>query len=385
MQLKSSFWRKAAPSLLTLVGLLGVQALNYLPYRIRGEGPLYNILRMLRWRDLGKPKEIDLTNYYERLLDDSARPMPTFVLAAGWWLWGQNWMEHEKHLIEKRPDFLGHSFRPNLRIPSRVGPLFTNSHGMADREYSLAKPPHTRRIAMLGDSALRGYGVPFGKSVEALLEDRLNRAHLDPAIQHFELLNFAVNGYRVTQLLWVATEKASAFHPDVYVLGLSRLHVTRAWGGHVYTLVRNRIDLKYDYLRNLVRQAGVTPGDPELSGRAKLDPYLLPALRWVLLEMRSHAERQGAQFIVILLPVLEDPQRQAKEFSATRNLLAELEIPALDLLDTFDGVRDPEALRIEEGDPHPNQRGQEMIFENLDRKLQANPEIFAKLVGHPPR
>ena len=61
----------------------------------------------------------------------------------------------------------------------------TNSLGMPNPEYGYLKPPHTRRIALLGDSLSVG---PFGHDYVALLEDRLNQENLTPETQRFEVL-----------------------------------------------------------------------------------------------------------------------------------------------------------------------------------------------------
>ena len=53
----------------------------------------------------------------------------------------------------------------------------TNSLGMPNPEYGYEKPPHTWRIALLGDSLSIG---PYGHDYEALLEIRLNQANLTP-------------------------------------------------------------------------------------------------------------------------------------------------------------------------------------------------------------
>ena len=94
-----------------------------------------------------------------------------------------------------RDDFLEYDYKPNLHLNVAGLGRTTNSLGMYDREYTVEKPSHTWRIALLGDSMALG---PFGHNYESLLENRLNEAELNPDIQKFEVLNFAVGGYRIT-------------------------------------------------------------------------------------------------------------------------------------------------------------------------------------------
>jgi hypothetical protein len=52
----------------------------------------------------------------------------------------------------------------------------TNRWGMRDHDYSLAKPPHTLRMALLGPSDIMGAGVSDSQTFDAVLEARLNRS-----------------------------------------------------------------------------------------------------------------------------------------------------------------------------------------------------------------
>ena len=93
----------------------------------------------------------------------------------------------------------------------------TNSFGMANPEYGYEKPPHTRRVAWLGDSVSVG---PYGGSFETLLENRLNQDSPVLGIEKFQMLNFSVPGYILLQKMDVALEKAPKFHPDIYIVQL---------------------------------------------------------------------------------------------------------------------------------------------------------------------
>ena len=64
-----------------------------------------------------------------------------------------------------RNDFLEYDYKPNLHLIGEGLGRTTNSFGMYDREYTVEKPPHTWRIALLGDSMALG---PFGHNYESL-------------------------------------------------------------------------------------------------------------------------------------------------------------------------------------------------------------------------
>src|SRR6185503_8098756 len=51
-----------------------------------------------------------------------------------------------------RDDMLLGDLAPDTTITYKLRPFSTNNWGMRDRDYALAKPPGTRRIALLGPS-----------------------------------------------------------------------------------------------------------------------------------------------------------------------------------------------------------------------------------------
>lgn len=123
--------------------------------------------------------------------------------------------------------FLIYEGRPGLNVTDPVeGPVVTNSRGFFDDEHSVMKPAGTRRIAIFGDSVARGVGVAMDQRFGNLLEHRLNAQRG----KRFEVLNFAVAGYRLTQMYDSARENAPAFHPDVYVFALTESTASPYWG-----------------------------------------------------------------------------------------------------------------------------------------------------------
>ena len=58
-----------------------------------------------------------------------------------------------------------------------------------------------------------------------------------------------------------------------------------------------------------------------------------------------------------------------------------LGIPVLDLLDTFANESRLERIRAGPFDLHPNERGHELLCENLYRKLKAQPAVWSLLTG----
>ncbi|MEA1949263.1 MAG: SGNH/GDSL hydrolase family protein [Thermodesulfobacteriota bacterium] len=84
-----------------------------------------------------------------------------------------------------------------------------NSQGLRDSEKRFAKPPGIRRIVVLGDSFMWGYGVENEEMFSAVLQDLLSGS---------ETVNFGVNGYSTVQELVRLEIEGLRYEPDVTVL-----------------------------------------------------------------------------------------------------------------------------------------------------------------------
>lgn len=384
--MQEPFWRLAAATGALVALLVGLSLVPVPVYSRLDDSFAKKLLRTLHRHELNREaREAQTAGYYEGLLNEGSRVsgMNAFVTTgtAPDRFTAEFWMRPGRR---HRGDFLYWDMPPgvNSRDPVDVrNDLLTNSHGMADREYTLEKPPDTRRVALLGDSITRGYGAPFGANYEFLLEARLNGDHFEPRGKQLEILNFAVGGYRVTQLVEVASERAPEFSPDLYVLPLSELSVFRNWGDHIATLVQNDIDLKYDYLRQLAVDADLRPSDSTGTIAAKLARFRLPTLRWALGEIRAVAARNDAELLVVLIANAEDPEILEEQFIGVRELLAELDVPYVDLLDAFADVDDLVRYRLSEKNTHPNELGHRRLYERLHEQVTGNGEFFRLFCG----
>jgi lysophospholipase L1-like esterase len=252
---------------------------------------------------------------------------------------------------------------------------------MFDREYSREKPLGTRRLVVIGDSISVG---EFGANYETLLEDQLNRNHRTPAISRFEVLNLAVEGYRITHLVGVAWQRAPMFQPDVYLVTLTRLSVARRWSYHIGQLVRDGVDLQYDFLRRVTAEAGVRPTDSLSRIDRKLARFHEPVLDWSIAQLQTAAAANKARLVVLLMPwTIADPTIDA-QFERARQQLAALRIPVIDLRDSFAGVTDLRQLRVGREDYHPNTRGHQIMADKLYHRILADPAISEAILGYLP-
>lgn len=367
--------------LLLLVALLcakGIQIVGWSP----DAGT--ELLATLSSRNLNREAREALTaGYYEGLINESSRLSSMNRLVTG----SRRITFEDRSQPDRREthDFLFYELIPTSDIwdyqDSRQRyRLKTNSAGMADREYSLDKPEGVRRIALMGDSITRGQGAPYLGTYESLLEEKLNETiHGGPG-GGFEILNFAVGSYNITQMMEAAKVKATPYQPDVYVIAMSKLSVYRAWGQHIALLMNAGIDLKYDYLRNMAREAGLKADDPIGVFTAKLARFRIPTIQWVLNDIKKHAASNGASVVVLLVPTVEDIGVLDEEFLGIREVIQSVGIPYVDLIHTFADVEQSQ-YRVADNDFHPNAAGHRLLFERLYERVTSDPQLMRTLLG----
>jgi hypothetical protein len=92
-----------------------------------------------------------------------------------------------------------------------------NSDGWRGPEAALKAPPGTFRIALLGDSYIEAFEVPFEKTAGEVLERRLAALRGTPV----EVLNFAQGGYGTTQQLLTLQHEVWKYSPDLVLLAVT--------------------------------------------------------------------------------------------------------------------------------------------------------------------
>jgi hypothetical protein len=326
--------------------------------------------------------ELQHKGYYEKL-DNASR-----MSAQLWGIQAQrpaHWVGLDQtEAYCWRDDFMRGELRPGARISFLDQPLSTNEWGMRDRERTLAKPPGTYRIALLGPSHVMGSGVADGETFAAFLEEELNRSPDLRARARYEVLNFGIAGTSLLQQLALLVDRATMFEPDaVFITDSPRLEAPVAV--HLRRMVAARVAIPYPGLDQLVRQTGVMAmvddgvPVPFESGRALLlalglrtrmpgreaDQRLRlaadPLVQWTLGEIVAVTRAHGAVPVFLALDNVEDPPstriRAFQDASAAGFLM-------FDLLDLWQG-RDQAALRVSQWDRHPNAAGNRLIATRL--------------------
>jgi lysophospholipase L1-like esterase len=95
-----------------------------------------------------------------------------------------------------------------------------NSDGLRDQEHSLAKPPDTIRIAVIGDSYPEALSVSLDETFWWVMGRKLEECNAVPG-KRIEVLNFGVSGYSTAQELLTLREQVWKYSPDVVMLAVT--------------------------------------------------------------------------------------------------------------------------------------------------------------------
>ena len=376
----SSFgWRDLAP-LLGLLALLALSARDwYTPVAPRLASTVAALQRStLNARDAALQQK----GYYENL-DNQSR-----MSAQLWNVTAQkpaHWTSLDNAgAYHVRNDFLRGELRPNVRVMFNDQLLTTNAWGMRDPERTLAKPAGTYRIALLGPSYVMGSGVADADTISRLLEERLNSQVPAATRRTFEVLNFGVAAYALTQQLAILDEKVLRFQPDAVVFvdsanltapmmqhllntiafhqgaHFTRLNEALLSSGAI-ALGRDGLAVPFDTTRSLLERLGVPTRMPWGEAEQRLRRSAEGIRRATFEEMVAIVRAHGAVPVFLGLDTVTEPPEHP--VSALREA-ADAGMLVFDLFDLWHG-RNFDSLRVAAWDNHPNAAGNALIAQRL--------------------
>jgi hypothetical protein len=208
--------------------------------------------------------------------------------------------------------------------------------------------------------------------------------------RRYEVLNFAVAAYSPLQRLETLRRKVIAFQPDLVIYSATTLDV-RLMEIHLCDLLRQRIDLKYDFVRDAVARAGLDRDDVRVDRdgllvhkqqlKRKLKSCYWPLYDRTLGSIAAECRSAGIPLAMVIIPRVgtEDaPELRAEPVARLKALAAHHAITAFDLTDAFDRD-DPATLEVAAWDDHPNATGHARLFEAMSRAFAADPTLSTLL------
>lgn len=322
-----------------------------------------DIVKSLFWNTPNKSGQDYLVRgYYENLIDvNRVSPLLEGALESQPSTWQ---LLEDTPAVRETPNLRTRELVPSQNLTINSVAFTTNSAGLRDQEYALEKPAGVTRIAVLGSSIAMGWNVPHEQTFEALIEQELNQA--SPG--RYEVLNFAVNGYSIVSLVEQFEAQVARFRPDIVMVVSHPEDPSRA----SYMLAKSiamGAPIEYPYLRGILDQAGVSPGDPRNRIERKLSPYEMDLTRWSYESLVRLAQQHGARPWLVYLPGVL--QRSIEQID--RDLVAYAQqagFEVIPLLEVYAAEEDRAALAVAAWDAHPNARGHQMIAAELLRQVR---------------
>jgi hypothetical protein len=378
MRISPPFRLANATSMLMLIGLL---ALSWKSLYAPAAPAMASIVESVQRSTLNaRDAELQHKGYYENL-DNNSR-----MSAQLWNVLAQKparWIPlSSTTAYQVRRDFLGGELKPNANIIFMDQALTTNSWGMRDRERALSKPTGVYRIALLGPSHVMGSGVSDANTFPHFLEEQLNR-FVDSKVR-YEVLNFGVAGYTLTQQLAILEDRVLKFAPDaVFFTDSPRLaapivkHLLHAVARHqsipfpwLQTLIQETgvaalgnegVSVLFDGPRAALENLGVKTRMPWLEADQRLRRSADRVIGLTLEQMSQVVRKNGAVPVFVALDNVMDPPQlpvRALDEAAAAGMLV------FNLFDLWQG-REASTLRIAPWDNHPNAAGNRLIAERL--------------------
>lgn len=326
-----------------------------------------------------KAQDARNNGYYEDLLNAGE------VRGGGAWFAGPaeiptfGWLRlHETDGVIWDDPFQRFRLRPNANLDYKGAPLGVNADGLRDRPVD--PDPDVRRVAFVGASILMGSGVPVDLVFENRIEDLVDTGAFG-ARSAVQFLNFGVAGYRIDQLADVVERRIAAFEPDAVVFIINDLGLNPNWSRHLVRLLTEGRDLRYDYLREVVEEAGVDGDQPGLRITAGLKPYRDRVFFAALELVDEWCRRRDLPLIFLVVAQPSPTDTFSRRFAEVRDRVAEIGRPIVDITDAFDDVARPESLWIRPWDRHPTAEGHALMANRLEDAIRSDDVVAEALLG----
>jgi lysophospholipase L1-like esterase len=272
---------------------------------------------------------------------------------------------------------------------SRTFSYRTNAYGLRDRDRP-PKSPGTKRVLVIGDSYTFGYAVAEAEAYPQVAERLLTeRGH--PRV---EVVNAGIPDYNSRQERQLLQRLMPIYAPDAVVLGYVMNDAEPSTAlptppEETYRHARSWFlaELAEIINRHVFKRRVLDTHKDTVSG-AYLDGFADGSPKWrdskqAIREMRDLCAATRIPFVILILPDFTQDFDQRYGFRKIHDAVAswgrELDVPVVDLLDTFRGA-DHQTLLVP-WDGHPNAEGHRRIAEVLVARITDGPALSAVLMA----
>ncbi len=273
-----------------------------------------------------------------------------------------------RYLYDKQ---LGWRNIPRWSATTKGKKLTINEKGLRDRDYPYEKPPGTKRILVLGDSFVWGYGVADDEIFTERLEQMLEESPIN-AGEKIEVINTGVSGWGTDQEYLFLQQEGFKYSPDIVILAfyigndISNNMASRQYAMEKPVFLDRKLQVK-----NVPVPEPPNKPKPLLS----IDPL---SVTLALIErIRDECETHGAQLLVMKFgeyseTVDMDHRIKTADRILEGDLLLKYKIPYFDIDELFiaNGVSLDTLLRGND-DGHWNAEGHRIVAGYLYDYLNA--------------
>ena len=273
---------------------------------------------------------------------------------------------------------IGHEHVPAGRARLMGADVSINGQGLRHREIDMAKPPGSKRILMLGDSIVFGWGVDQSETLPAQLERILRDRGPDILGGPVDVINTGVGNYNTAMEVAAFLERGRSFAPDIVVLNYfindaepTPVYRDVPWlARHAYAYAV--LGGAWDGLRRRV-----TGAQDWRSYYGGLYADGAPGWRKVqesVAVLADYCRTHGIRLIMTNIPELRDlrPYPFTTEQSQIREVAKANAIEFVELLGAVE-AEDPKTLWVTAPDPHPNARAHGLMAQHLAAYLVDHP------------
>jgi lysophospholipase L1-like esterase len=266
-------------------------------------------------------------------------------------------------------DELTYELLPNLDTKYKLADFHTNAEGFRDRNHEVT--PNTKKIAVLGDSFTMGTGVyeedMYVPQTEKLLNDQDQNTN-------YEVFNFGVSGYALTNYKTILERNALKYNPDLVVIGFcasnDHYEIGTDFSMDDFTIKPKKNVFWDSYLKKLLSIKLNPQESTPVSYKTEHVTYIDKQFDM----FQAIFTKNNSKGLVFYMDLVYDPIRvQQIKLVAEKNKLHFVDASAF--------FQDKNLFKyiVNELDPHPNGKANQIFAEKLSSYILANRnDIFNK-------
>ncbi|MCB0401867.1 MAG: hypothetical protein KDD41_07275 [Flavobacteriales bacterium] len=308
-------------------------------------------------------KRVMERGYYQKLLNNDNMSMQLSQIQMHK---PKDWHINKAYI--KTNDIIQKKIKPNTQVIYK-GHIFTsNSFGLRDQEYTLAKPTGTYRFAILGGSYELGSGVDDNANFESQAEILLNHKY----DRNIEVLNFAIGGSYLLEHEYNVKNNIINFNPDAIIYAAHTDEFDRV-SNKLIQLTESQANIEDPFLLEVMKRSGVNRSYCRIENKNRLQPFIKPVIKWGYQSIVRECKKQNIIPVWVYVPVITDMQEPDNELSEIRSMAEEAGFMTLSLDGIYEG-HDLNQIIVAPWDYHPNEKGHQLLAGKLFKELTSHAE-----------